>query len=579
MTDLIITDAGRQAAIDANNMGLTVRMTRIAVGTGQYVPTAAQTTLQTQVAVADIAAGLAIGTDQVQVSARFTAGAWDAYELGVFLFDGTLFAVGSSSMDGDFPTKEAGTDVVVTCTLLISNVPSGSVTVDASIQTTVPNATTTERGIAELADDTDSETDDERAVTPVLLKTRIDAIVTQLAGTAPAALDTIAELAAALRNNPDIVTELLAAIALRARLGGAMFTGATQGLTRAAGDDTTHFASTAFVQREIGMGVGEIIDTGFDLPVGGSASRTLSRALTDFRWIEIYYRSAKTGYEIDRIPVSDIVQGATATSSELYLLTSHPSFTDDGLIYAVNVISRRMTSLDILQSAAGGMESLNGVLYGVSSGDLYIFDIASGLETLVGSTGFSVQGLASLNGTLYGVNNSNNNLHSISTVNGTPTAIGALGVSPEALAGHAGTLYLIAYNGGAQSLYSVATANGSATLIGSLMLPESATVSLASDGADLYLVTLAGTGIYTLPNIHTVSTATGVATLLGDLLAIFRTAPAGMTFHPTPTLGSIIRTGLVSFRINRPAGGNPATTLRFFNASDAVRIAQVVGIS
>ena len=184
----------------------------------------------------------------MQVSARFTAGAWDAYELGVFLSDGTLFAVGSSSMAGDFPTKEAGTDVVVTCTLLISDVPSGSVTVDASIQTTVPNATTTERGIVELADAADPETDNERAMTPALVKSRIDTAIDGLAGTAPAVLDTLTEIAAALKNNPVIVDELLAAIALRARLDGAVFTGATQGLTRAAGDDTTHFATTAFVQ-------------------------------------------------------------------------------------------------------------------------------------------------------------------------------------------------------------------------------------------------------------------------------------------------------------------------------------------
>ena len=217
MPELTITNAGRQAAIDANNNGLTVRMAKIAVGTGQYTPVTTQTTLQTQVAVADIARGLAIGTDQVQVSARFTDGAWEAYELGVFLDDGTLFAIGSSNTAGDFPTKEAGTDVVVTVTLLISDVPSGSVTVEATIQTTIPKATTTESGTVELADDSDPETDDERAVTPALLKTRVDAIVTRLAGTAPAALDTITEISAALQNNPSVITDLLSALSERVR--------------------------------------------------------------------------------------------------------------------------------------------------------------------------------------------------------------------------------------------------------------------------------------------------------------------------------------------------------------------------
>ena len=247
MPELVITTAGRQAAIDANKLGLTVRMTRIAVGTGKYVPVATQTSLQSQVAVVDIAHGLSIGTDTLQVSGRFTAGAWAAYELGVILSDGTLFAVGSSATAGDFPTKELGTDVVVTVTLLISDVPSGSVQVLASVQTTVPNATTTERGIVELADAGDPDTDAERAVTLDLLQAKIDASLAALAGAAPAALDTLAEIAAALKNNPDIIADLMAAIALRARLDGAVFTGRTRGLTRPDNDDGRDFATTEWV--------------------------------------------------------------------------------------------------------------------------------------------------------------------------------------------------------------------------------------------------------------------------------------------------------------------------------------------
>ena len=247
MPDLLITNAGRQAAIDADNLGMTVRMARIAVGTGQYVPVATQTTLQNQVAVQDIARGLAIGTDTLQVSARFTAGVWDAYELGLFLSDDTLFAVGSSSTPGDFPTKEGGVDVVVTATLLISDVPSDSVRVLASVEAAVPHATTLERDIVELADEMDPDTDGERAVTLELLKTKTDAVVTRIVGAAPALLDTLVEIATTLQDNPDVIADLLAAIALRARLDGAVFSGRTRGLTRPDNDDGQDFATTEWV--------------------------------------------------------------------------------------------------------------------------------------------------------------------------------------------------------------------------------------------------------------------------------------------------------------------------------------------
>lgn len=259
MAELVITNAGRQAAIDANNKGITVRLARIAVGTGQYVPVATQTTLQAQVAEAEIVRAVAIGTDQFQVSARFTEGAWNAYELGVFADDGTLFAVGSSNDGGDFPTKVAGTDVVSTVTVLISDVPSGSVSVVATVQTTAPKATTSDEGVVELADENDPDTDDERAVTLSLLKTKLDAVVETLGGNAPPGLDTIAKLAAALKNNPGIIDELLTAFAALtnalatkvAKAGGTM-TGDLNLVTPAADDDSTKAASTEWIRSFFG---------------------------------------------------------------------------------------------------------------------------------------------------------------------------------------------------------------------------------------------------------------------------------------------------------------------------------------
>lgn len=66
-------------------------------------------------------------------------------------------------------------------------------------------------------------------------------------GAAPGALDTIAELAAALQNNPDIINQLIASIAAKAPLTSPAFTGAPTAPTQPAGDASTKIASTQFV--------------------------------------------------------------------------------------------------------------------------------------------------------------------------------------------------------------------------------------------------------------------------------------------------------------------------------------------
>ncbi|MBZ9820186.1 pyocin knob domain-containing protein [Mesorhizobium sp. CA4] len=66
-------------------------------------------------------------------------------------------------------------------------------------------------------------------------------------GAAPAALDTIAELAAALQNNPDIITQILTSVGLKAPLASPALTGVPTAPTAAAGTNTTQLATTAFV--------------------------------------------------------------------------------------------------------------------------------------------------------------------------------------------------------------------------------------------------------------------------------------------------------------------------------------------
>ncbi|RWC91646.1 MAG: hypothetical protein EOS72_03035 [Mesorhizobium sp.] len=66
-------------------------------------------------------------------------------------------------------------------------------------------------------------------------------------GAAPAALDTIAELAAALQNNPDIINQLVTSIGTKAPLASPGFSGSPTAPTQIAGDVSTKLANTQFV--------------------------------------------------------------------------------------------------------------------------------------------------------------------------------------------------------------------------------------------------------------------------------------------------------------------------------------------
>ena len=595
MPELIITDAGRQAAIDANNNGLTVRMTRIAVGTGQYVPVATQTTLQAQVAVADIARGLAIGSDQVQVSARFTAGAWGAYELGVFLQDGTLFAVGSSDQAGDFPTKEAGTDVVVTCTLLISDVPSGSVSVEATVQTTVAKASTTEEGIVELADDADPETDDQRAVTPQLLKTRVDAIVNRLAGTAPAVLDTITEIAAALQNNPNVISEILAAIALRARLDGATFTGATQGLTRPEGDNTRHFATTAFVQGEKTSPV--VLDNGFDLEANTEVDRVFTQAVTDFRWLEVYYRHKDESTELGRsfrLPIADL---ATYAVGARRLFAANKT---DKSLYRVDTAARTTTRIGGLGAEVelpGDMTSHNGslILLGITHQALYNVNMTTGAATLrcflqQPERSHKFYAVASHGGTLYGLAWLTNQAQGDTipyTINPSTGLIVRVGDAanaapyPRNLESHGGSLYAQGpTTGGATDRFNlIATGTGAFTSVrrsGGSEIDDAAGFA-SHDGIAYLFGDIFGDAnnappYYLFSVVFTANAFT--ATSLGALPDAFD--PSGMASHQTLEQNHVMLSPTTSLHLSRhPTNG---MAIRFRDAISATTVLEIVGI-
>lgn len=164
---LIITDAGRQAIVDATNTGtLPVVLSQIALGTGKWSPDATANALQAEIKRVDTVGGLAVADDTIHVTC--TDDSIDAYalgEFGLYTDGGVLFAI-YSDLTG-IADKAADALLLLAADVVLTSVPPGSVTVNG-IGFSNPPATESAPGIAELATqaETDAGADDGRIVTP-----------------------------------------------------------------------------------------------------------------------------------------------------------------------------------------------------------------------------------------------------------------------------------------------------------------------------------------------------------------------------------------------------------------------------
>ena len=134
-----ITTAGLNAAATASGLRLTVNITHVAIGSGQYVPAASQTTLANLREFAPVLSGAAQGS-QVTLTTTFLAALYlgAAYAVGEIGFyiggapgaGGTLFAVVSSPTLAS-PQRGGGvtTNYTPTFSIALAGVPAGSVNV------------------------------------------------------------------------------------------------------------------------------------------------------------------------------------------------------------------------------------------------------------------------------------------------------------------------------------------------------------------------------------------------------------------------------------------------------------------
>ena len=132
-----LTNAGLNAALDADANGLTLSLTQIGIGSGKYTPLATRTALQTELARYPLAGG---DVEPNSKTLRFAAVlessiTRQAFEVGLFTSTGVLFAVASTTGADPLILLTANIAFVGSFGMVVSEIPAGSVTV-----VTDPNA-------------------------------------------------------------------------------------------------------------------------------------------------------------------------------------------------------------------------------------------------------------------------------------------------------------------------------------------------------------------------------------------------------------------------------------------------------
>lgn len=182
MSNLIVTDAGLDAIIEAEKSGTAkVNVVAVALGSGQYKPSASQTALKSEIKRLTTVTGGVVAANIIHVECYDNStDAYQAYELGVITDDGTLLAV--TSQNDTVIEKAAGAQTVLAVDIVLAD-GSASVFNFPSATFSVPPATTEVQGVIEIA--TDAETlalaDANRAVTPATLGV-VDALAVHKAG-------------------------------------------------------------------------------------------------------------------------------------------------------------------------------------------------------------------------------------------------------------------------------------------------------------------------------------------------------------------------------------------------------------
>ncbi|OSM01657.1 phage tail protein [Magnetofaba australis] len=130
----IITQAGLTAVFNAASDGLQARITHVALGSGQYLPTDDMTALHNEVTRVPVADGRMEGDHQLHVT--FLEDGTDEYwvgELGFYLENGALLALWSHETQ-PLTFKSASTPLHLAFDLALTALPAQSVSVTGTGQ-------------------------------------------------------------------------------------------------------------------------------------------------------------------------------------------------------------------------------------------------------------------------------------------------------------------------------------------------------------------------------------------------------------------------------------------------------------
>ena len=190
--NIVLTNAGLQKIINAEQTGTApVVISQIAFGSGQYTANASQIALQNEIKRLPVISGGTDNNHSIHVAAQDTSSdAYSVYEFGIFLSDGTLFAIYSQT-GTPILQKSISSVAQFECGIILQGVNVQSISF-GDVSFSYPYATEMNAGIVELATNAEAQagTDNTRAITPATLQqvtaTETRKGVVELASTAEA---------------------------------------------------------------------------------------------------------------------------------------------------------------------------------------------------------------------------------------------------------------------------------------------------------------------------------------------------------------------------------------------------------
>ena len=164
-----ITNAGRAAIAQVGGAIGPVTLTKIAIGSGGYTPTATQTALQTEIKRLDPSGSSVPVPGTISITAQDnSADSYSVKEIGLFTNNNVLFAI--CAQTSVIMTKASGSSALFAMDFVMTNVPAGTVTV-GNVGFTYSQATETATGVLGIATTAEAQagTIDTKIITPLKL--------------------------------------------------------------------------------------------------------------------------------------------------------------------------------------------------------------------------------------------------------------------------------------------------------------------------------------------------------------------------------------------------------------------------